>query len=103
VTKQWAEKYPHTLAAFDRALEQGQEIADSDRATVEQALEDLPTKPVPLAMPKQIAAVVALDNYPFNLSALGRVDPARLQRVVDVMQQFLGFQVSCNVNRCSPG
>jgi len=98
VTKQWAEKYPHTLAAFDRALEQGQEIADTDRAAVEQAMEDLPTKPVLLAVPKQIAAVVALDDYPFNLSALGSVDPVRLQRVVDVMQQFLGFQASFNVN-----
>ena len=98
VTKQWAEKYPRTLAAFNTALEQGQEIADTDRAAVEQAMEDLPTKPVLLAVPKQIAAVVALDDYPFNLSALGSVDPVRLQRVVDVMQQFLGFQASFNVN-----
>jgi hypothetical protein len=45
----------------------------------------------------------ALDNYPFNLSALGRVDPARLQRVVDVMQQFLGFQGSFNVNSMLTG
>ena len=37
VTKAWAKKYPHTLAAFLDALRQGQEIADADRAAVEQA------------------------------------------------------------------
>jgi len=103
VTKQWAERYPHTLAAFDRALEQGQDIADSNRAAVEQALEDLPAKPVTLAVPTQIAAVVALDNYPFNISAVGQVDPVRLQRVVDVMQQFLGFDRSFNINSMLTG
>ena len=97
VTKQWAERYAHTLAAFDQALEEGQQIADSDRAAVEQAFEDLPTKPVPLAVSKQIAAVMALDDYPFY-NALGGVDPVRLQRVVDVMQQFLGFNSSFKIN-----
>jgi len=77
VTKQWAERYPHTLAAFDQALEEGQAIADSDRAAVEQAFEDLPTKPVALAVSKQIAAVMALDDYPFA-NAVGGVDPVRL-------------------------
>jgi NitT/TauT family transport system substrate-binding protein len=86
VTKQWAQKYPHTLAAFDEALEEGQQIADSDRAAVEQAMEDLPMKPVPLGVSKQIAAVMALDDYP-----VGPVDPVRVQRVADVMRQFLGF------------
>jgi NitT/TauT family transport system substrate-binding protein len=32
VTKQWAHKYPRTLAAFYQALEEGQEIADTDRS-----------------------------------------------------------------------
>jgi NitT/TauT family transport system substrate-binding protein len=98
VTKQWAEKYPHTLAAFDEALEEGQEIADSNRADVEQAFEDLPMKPVPLGVSKQIAAVMALDNYPFTTGQVDTVDQVRLQRVVDVMQQFLGFQSSFNIN-----
>jgi len=102
VTKQWAEKYPHTLAAFDQALEQGQEIADSDRAAVEQAMEDLPTKPVPLAVSKQIAAVMALDNYPVDTTTLG-VDQVRLQRVVDVMQQFLSFDSKFTINSMLAG
>ncbi len=89
VTKQWAAKYPHTLTAFYRALEQGQEIADTDRAAVEQAFEDLPMKPVPLGVSKETAAVMALDEYPFSTGPVGSVDPVRLQRVVDVMEQFL--------------
>jgi NitT/TauT family transport system substrate-binding protein len=103
VTKQWAQKYPRTLAAFDRALEQGQEIADSNRAAVEQAMEDLPTKPVPLGVSKQTAAVMALDNYPFSSGPVGSVDEVRLQRVVDVMQQFLGFDSSFNINSMLTG
>jgi NitT/TauT family transport system substrate-binding protein len=103
VTKQWAEKYPRTLAAFNTALEQGQEIADSNRAAIEQAMEDLPMKPVPLAVSKQTAAVMALDDYPFDGGQLGSVDKVRLQRVVDVMQQFLGFDPSFNINSMLTG
>ena len=89
VTKEWAQKYPHTLAAFYRALEEGQEIADTNRSAVEQAMEDLPMKPEPLGVSKETAAVMALDNYPFSTGPVGSVDPVRLQRVVNVMQQFL--------------
>jgi NitT/TauT family transport system substrate-binding protein len=98
VTKQWAQRYPRTLAAFDKALEEGQQIADSSRAAVEQAMESLPNKPVPLAVTKQIAAVMALDDYPFSTGVSYDVDKIRLQRVVDVMQQFLGFDSSFNIN-----
>jgi NitT/TauT family transport system substrate-binding protein len=89
VTKAWAQRYPHTLAAFYRALEEGQEIADTNRAAVEQAFEDLPMKPVPLGVSKGTAAVVALDNYPYSTGPVGTVDTVQLQRVVEVMQQFL--------------
>jgi NitT/TauT family transport system substrate-binding protein len=89
VTKAWAAKYPRTLAAFYRALEEGQEIADTNRAAVEQAFEDLPMKPVPIGVSKNTAAVMALDEYPFSTGPVGSVDPVRLQRVVDVMEQFL--------------
>jgi NitT/TauT family transport system substrate-binding protein len=83
VTRQWAAQHPRTLAAFRAAFEQGQEIADTDRAAVEQAMEALPA---PLGLTKVTAAVMALDNYP-----VGPVDPVRVQRVADVMRQFLGF------------
>ena len=91
VTKQWAQKYPRTLAAFYTALQEGQQIADTDRAAVEEAMEHLPMKPVPLGVSKETAAVMALDNYPVSSGQVGSVDTVRLQRVVDVMHQFLSF------------
>src|SRR5271166_4997113 len=83
VTRQWAARHPATLAAFRAAFEQGQEIADTDRAAVEQAMEALPS---PLGVSRLTAAVMALDSYP-----TGTVDTVRIQRVADVMRQFLGF------------
>ncbi len=88
VTKQWAEKYPHTLAAFYRALEEGEQIADTSRASVENAVIDMPA---PFGVSKQTAAVLALDSYPFSHGPVGSVDKVRLERVVHVMQQFIGF------------
>ena len=85
VTRQWAALHPMTLAAFRAAFEQGQEIADTDRSAVEQAMEALPA---PLGLSRQTAAVMALDSYP-----VGPVDPVRVQRVADVMREFLGFPV----------
>ena len=81
VTRQWAAVHPGTLAAFRAAFEQGQEIADTNRSAVEQAMEALPS---PLGLTKVQAAIMALDSYP-----VGAVDVTRLQRVADVMHQFL--------------
>ena len=39
VTQAWAQKYPNTPKAFTTALSQGQEIADTNRAAVEKAVE----------------------------------------------------------------
>jgi len=83
VTRQWAALHPGALTAFRAAFEQGQEIADTSRIAVEQAMEALPK---PLGLTQETAAVIALDNYP-----VGPVDPVRVQRVADVMRQFLGF------------
>jgi NitT/TauT family transport system substrate-binding protein len=83
VTRQWAAQHPKTLAAFRTAFEQGQQIADNDRSAVERAMEALPQ---PLAITPVTAAVMALDSYP-----VGPVDTVRIQRVADVMRQFLGF------------
>ena len=89
VTRQWAASHPKTLAAFRAAFEQGQEIADASRSSVEQALEALPA---PLGVTRVTAALMALDSYP-----VGPVDAVRIQRVADVMRQFLGFP-SFNAN-----
>ena len=83
VTRQWAALHPATLAAFRAAFEQGQQIADTNRSAVEQSMEALPS---PLGLTPVQAAVMALDSYP-----VGPVDVTRLQRVADVMHQFLGF------------
>ena len=88
VTKQWAAKNPNDLKRFLAGLEQGQEIADTDRAAVEKAFEDIKStvKGVPSAafgnVPAEIAAVMTLNTYPIG------IDKTRIQRVANVMQQF---------------
>ncbi|MGH3195365.1 MAG: ABC transporter substrate-binding protein [Streptosporangiaceae bacterium] len=83
VTKAWAKKYPHTLAAFLDALRQGQEIADTRRNVVEQAMEKLPS---PYTVPPAIAAVMSLETYP--LSVAPDIDLSRVQRVANEMYLF---------------
>jgi NitT/TauT family transport system substrate-binding protein len=80
VTKAWAKKYPQTLAAFLDALRQGQEIADTERTAVEQAMEKLPK---PYAVPPMIASVMSLESYPLNIAP--DIDAARVQRVANEM------------------
>jgi len=94
-TEQWAKQHPQTLAAFYRALEAGQQIADTNRAAVEQAMERLPA---PLGLTKTTAALMSVDQYPVTSGPVGTVDKLQLQRVVSVMQQFLGFDPSFNID-----
>jgi NitT/TauT family transport system substrate-binding protein len=94
-TKQWAKQHPQTLAAFYRALEEGQRIADSSRGAVETAMEDLPSS---LGLNKTTAALMSLDQYPVSSGPVGTVDKIRLQQVVNVMQQFLGFDPGFNID-----
>ena len=94
-TKQWAKQHPQTLAAFYRALEAGQQIADTNRAAVERAIEDLPGK---LSLTPAEAALMSVDQYPVTSGPVGTVDKLQLQRVVSVMQQFLGFDPSFNID-----
>jgi NitT/TauT family transport system substrate-binding protein len=82
VTKSWAEKYPNTLKRFLAALEQGQEIADTNRAEVEKAFETIKGGAPDGQVPSSIAAVMALNTYPIG------IDQTRIQRVADVMYQF---------------
>jgi NitT/TauT family transport system substrate-binding protein len=88
VTKKWAQDNPHTLAAFERAYAQGQEIADTERTAVESALKQF------LGLPPLAAALVSLPNFPAG------VNPVRLQRLVDAMirfgllnQKYSGFKI----------
>jgi NitT/TauT family transport system substrate-binding protein len=79
VTQAWAKQNPDTLKAFVTALDEGQQIADTDRAAVETAIEQKP-----LSVAKSIAAVIALPDFPTA------IDPVRLQRVLNDMIEF-GF------------
>ncbi len=76
VTAAWAKKYPDTLKAFTTALSQGQEIADTNRAAVEAAIEKY------LGIKPEAAAFISLPAFPLG------VDPVRLQRVVSAMIRF---------------
>jgi NitT/TauT family transport system substrate-binding protein len=93
VTKAWAKKYPRTMAAFLIALREGQQIADTRRNAVEQAMEKLP---FPYTVPPAIAAVMSLETYPLSIAP--DIDRSRVQRVAEEMYQFgmltRPFQVS---------
>jgi NitT/TauT family transport system substrate-binding protein len=77
VTKSWAEKYPRTAAAFTRAINRGQTLADSSRADDEAAA----TRYIKGITPT-IASALVFDSYPTSADAAG------LQRVPDLMAQF---------------
>jgi NitT/TauT family transport system substrate-binding protein len=93
VTKAWAKKYPRTLAAFLDALRAGQQIADSNRTAVEQAMEKLPA---PFTVSPVIAAVMSIETYPLTIAP--HINRVRVQRVADEMLRFrmlkTKFQVS---------
>lgn len=85
VTKRWARRYPRTLAAFYKALEEGQEIAGANRPALEASLQQL------VGLSAQTTATMSLASYPLGSGPVGSVDKIRLQRVVNLMQQFIGL------------
>lgn len=75
-TTQWVNKHPNTVAAFLRALDEGQQLADTDRSAVETAMEKYTgIKPI-------VADTMAIDTYPLEM------DVPQLQRVADSMYEF---------------
>jgi hypothetical protein len=74
-------------------LKAGQEIADTRRNAVEQAMEKLPS---PNAAPPVTASVMSLETYP--LSVAPDINVSRVQRVANEMYHFgmleRPFQVS---------
>jgi NitT/TauT family transport system substrate-binding protein len=89
-TQAWVQKYPKTAAAFVRAIEEGQALANS----------------VPNAVQ---AAMAKSDNLPLKVTALmsepgfpkGPVDEERIQREAQVMLQFgvLGTEYTTQVGQ----
>lgn len=72
VTKKFADENPNTVAAFQRALLKGQQLA-GDRKNVEEAL------PKYARMDPETAAIVRIGQYPTT------IDAKRLQRVADLL------------------
>jgi NitT/TauT family transport system substrate-binding protein len=72
----WINDHPDTVAAFLRAFQEGQQIADTNRAAVEQALEKH------TGTPAGIAATMSIDTYPLGM------DIPTMQRVSDAMFEF---------------
>jgi NitT/TauT family transport system substrate-binding protein len=90
-TKSFAKANPNTMAAFESALQMGQQIATTNHTVAEAAtvkfglLPNMPPKtPVPFA--NQIATLLQFESYP-----IGQVDATRLQRVANVIKQFNVF------------
>ena len=76
-TQNWAGRHPNTVAAFVRAIEEGQLIANTDPAAVRAAIgkyDDLP--PI-------VTAGIVPSRYP-----IGPVSQTRIQRVATAMLQF---------------
>jgi len=73
---QWVRTHPTTVAAFLRAFRAGQQIADTDRAAVEQALV------AHTGVSKVVAATMTIDSYPLVM------DVPVMQRVADAMFEF---------------
>jgi NitT/TauT family transport system substrate-binding protein len=74
--KQWVENNPGTIAAFLRAYDEGQQIADTDRSEVEKVLVKY------TGVSQLVAANMTLDTYPLSM------DVPVMQRVPDAMYQF---------------
>jgi NitT/TauT family transport system substrate-binding protein len=75
VTKKFADENPNTVAAFQRALLKGQQLA-ADRSKVEEAL------PKFAKMDPQTAAIVKIGQFPTT------IDPKRIQRVADLLVTY---------------
>lgn len=76
-TNAWVSSHPNTIAAFLRAYNEGQQVADTNRAAVESAL----VKHVP-GVTQELAATMTLDIYPLAM------DVPVMQRVPDAMYEF---------------
>lgn len=74
-TAKFAKENPNTVAAFQRVLLKGQELA-GDRKNVEEAL------PKYAGMPPEVAAIVRMGTFPTT------IDSKRLQRVADALWSY---------------
>jgi NitT/TauT family transport system substrate-binding protein len=80
-TDNWITSHPKTVAAFLRALDEGQQVADTDRGAVEAGLENK-TDTQQFAVKQLQAATMTIDTYPLAM------DIPAMQRVSDAMFEF---------------
>jgi NitT/TauT family transport system substrate-binding protein len=85
VTKSWLEKYPKTAAAFSKALEEAQRIADTNPGAVEKAMVAYS------GVTSTAAAVMASPQFPLD------TDRVLIQRVADLMQEYQLVRQEYNV------
>ncbi|HLH57855.1 MAG TPA: ABC transporter substrate-binding protein [Streptosporangiaceae bacterium] len=91
VTASWEKKYPRTAAAFKSALNEGQALADNDRADAEQAMMTF------AGVSGKTAAIMAIDDYPLG------VDKPRIARVIDAMNRFGLLKQPFNIDQLTSG
>lgn len=73
----WIQSNPGTVAAFLRAFQEGQQVADTNHVAVQTALQKNTQDLTPL-----VASTMTLDTYPLVM------DVPVMQRVADAMYQF---------------
>jgi NitT/TauT family transport system substrate-binding protein len=77
VTQAWAKEHPGVAAAFVRAIQQGQDLANVDPSAAQAAVAKYD------ALPRTVTAVMALPGFP-----TGPVNDERIQRTADFMLQL---------------
>jgi len=78
----WVKSHPNTVAAFLRAFQEGQQVADTNRAAVEQGVVQNTKNLGKAATTPLQAATMTIDTYPLNM------DVPVMQRVSDAMFEF---------------
>ena len=76
-TQAWTRQHPKTAAAFVRAIEEGQTLANTDPTAVRAAMA------VSDQLTPVVTAVIALPGFP-----IGPVDEKRIQRTAEAMFEF---------------
>jgi NitT/TauT family transport system substrate-binding protein len=76
VLSSWAAKYPRTAAAFAKAIEEGNQLAGTNLADLQNALQ------AQLHLSPTITGVMATGTFPTNASSV------QLQRVADLMLKY---------------
>ncbi len=89
-TQKWIRQHPKTAAAFVRAIEEGQTLADDDPTDVRAAMA------VSDQLTPVVTAVMALPGFP-----IGPVDDRRIQRTAEAMLEFgmLSHQYTAEVEQ----